>query len=66
MLEGYQKATERVAADYGAIFIPLQQKFFELSEKYTPDYWSWDGIHPTVCGHGIIAEEWMKKCKDIV
>lgn len=66
MLKGYQDATKRVSEDYGAIFVPLQDKFFDLSEKYSPDYWSWDGIHPTVCGHGIIAEEWMEKCKTIV
>ena len=66
MLKGYQQATKRIAEDYGAIFVPLQDKFFELSEKYSPDYWSWDGIHPTVCGHGIIADEWMEKCKDLI
>ena len=66
MLKGYQKATERVAEGYGAIFVPLQEKFFELSEKCSPDYWSWDGIHPTVCGHGVIAEEWMKKCSGLI
>ncbi len=66
LLKGYQEATKRVAEDYGAIFIPLQSIFNELSEKYSPDYWSWDGIHPTVCGHGIIADEWMKRCKCII
>ena len=66
MLKGYQQATKRIAEDYGAIFVPLQDQFFELSEKYSPDYWSWDGIHPTVCGHGIIADEWMEKCKDLI
>ncbi len=66
MLRGYQEATKRVAEDYGAVFVPLQEKFFELSEKFSPDYWSWDGIHPTVCGHQIIAEEWMEKCKHLI
>lgn len=61
LLKGYQQATKKVAEDYGAIFVPLQERLFELSEKFSPDYWSWDGIHPTVCGHGIIAEEWMKR-----
>ncbi len=61
LLKGYQDATKRVAEDYGAIFIPLQEKFNELSEKYSPEYWNWDGVHPTVCGHQIIAEEWMKR-----
>ncbi len=66
MLKGYQEATERVARDYGAIFVPLQEKFNELSEKYSPEYWSWDGIHPTVCGHQIIADAWIEKCKDLI
>lgn len=66
ILKGYQDATKQVAEDYGAIFIPLQNVFNELSEKYSPDYWIWDGVHPTVCGHGIIAEEWMRCCKELI
>lgn len=66
MLKGYQQATKRVAEDYCAVFVPLQDKFFELSEEFSPDYWCWDGVHPTVCGHQIIAEEWMEKCKDLI
>ena len=66
ILKGYQDATKRVAEDYGAIFIPLQEKFNDLSAKYSPDYWSWDGIHPTVCGHQIVADEWMDKCKELI
>ena len=66
ILKGYQEATKRVAEDYGAIFIPLQGLFNELADKYSPDYWCWDGVHPTVCGHGIIADEWMKRCKDLI
>ena len=66
MLKGYQEATRRVAEDYGAVFVPLQEKFNELSDEYSPDYWSWDGIHPTVCGHGIIAEEWMKRAAHLL
>lgn len=65
-LKPYQQAVRTVAEDYGAVFLPLQDKFFELADKYTPDYWIWDGIHPTVCGHQIIAEEWMKKCSHLL
>ena len=66
LLEDYQIATMRVADDYGAIFVPLQETFNKLAEKYCPEYWIWDGVHPTVCGHQIIAEEWMKKCKGLI
>ena len=66
ILKGYQDATKQVAEDYGAIFVPLQKVFNELSEKYSPDYWIWDGVHPTVCGHGVIADEWMRCCKELI
>jgi phospholipase/lecithinase/hemolysin len=23
------------------------------------DYWMWDGIHPTVAGHELLAREWI-------
>ena len=42
------------------IFVPLQDKFNQLCEIREPDYWVWDGVHPTVCGHQILANEWMK------
>lgn len=61
-----QQKVRAVAEKYDAIFVPLQQKFDELAAKYTPDYWIWDGIHPTVCGHQIIADEWMKKCSELI
>jgi lysophospholipase L1-like esterase len=24
------------------------------------DHWSWDGIHPTYAGHGLMVQEWLK------
>lgn len=57
---GYGEVIERLAQEYNAIFIPLQEKFDSLSEEFGAEYWSWDGIHPTENGHGLIAMEWMK------
>jgi lysophospholipase L1-like esterase len=25
-----------------------------------PNHWSWDGIHPTYAGHGLMVQEWLK------
>ncbi len=57
---GYGDVIKKLALDFGAVFIPLQEKFDILSEEYGAEYWSWDGIHPTENGHGLIAMEWMK------
>lgn len=55
-----QKKTRLLAERNGAIFVPLQEKFNQLCNVREPSYWVWDGVHPTVCGHQILADEWMK------
>lgn len=59
-VSGYGEVVKQLAQDFDAVFIPLQKKFDILSEQFGAAYWSWDGIHPTENGHGLIAMEWMK------
>lgn len=61
-----QQKAKLIAERNNAIFVPLQQKFNELGAKYGNEYWIWDGVHPTVCGHQVIADEWMKCCEKIL
>lgn len=60
-MEGFSAAVQRIAPDYDGIFIPLQEKFDEACKMRESEYWSWDGIHPTENGHGLIAREWMER-----
>ena len=62
----YQAAAARVARDFGAVFVPLQEKFLGLAERYGASYWIWDGVHPTEAGHGVIAFEWMERTREIL
>jgi acyl-CoA thioesterase-1 len=50
----------RVAAEVGAVFVPLQQPFAEACAVAPPDYWAFDGIHPNAAGFALIAREWIK------
>lgn len=53
--------TRQIAAQYNAIYIPLQEIFTEhLSPTYPANYWTVDGVHPTLEGHGLIAKAWLK------
>lgn len=61
-----QEKARLIAERNNAIFVPLQQKFNELGAKYGNEYWIWDGVHPTVCGHHLIANEWLKCCEKIL
>ena len=50
------KSVKEVAEKYNLSFVPLQDKFDELSKVAEPTYWLIDGVHPTAAGHGIIAK----------
>lgn len=49
-----------IAEKYNLTFVPLQQKFDEVSASCPADYWLGDGVHPTVKGHELIKREWLK------
>lgn len=58
---GYQAAAKKIAEEYGAIFVPLQDLFDECKENTDIYNVLWDGVHPTTCGHQLIARRW-KEC----
>ena len=64
-LRSEQKIVRKLAEEFGAIFVPLQEKFDEAMKTREPSYWIWDGTHPTEAGHAIIAREWLKAAADI-
>lgn len=55
-----RKAVKNISDEFGTYFIPLYDIFRDLAEKYGPDKWTAEGVHPTVAGHGIITEEILK------
>jgi lysophospholipase L1-like esterase len=56
-----QEVVNRLAKDYNAVFVELQPVFDNACKRAPTDYWIWDGIHPTVAGHELIAREWIKQ-----
>ena len=62
-----QAIIREIAADFGAVFVPIQAELEETAEKYassvnTADsyaYWLWDGVHPTESIHWLIAQRWL-------
>ena len=57
---GYQAAAKRIAEEYGAVFVPLQDMFDELKTQTSVYDVLWDGVHPTTCGHQFIARRWKE------
>lgn len=56
-----QAIVRKLATKHNAVFVGFQEVFDKACEKAPADYWIWDGVHPTVAGHEIMAREWMKQ-----
>ncbi|BBF45464.1 lipase/acylhydrolase family protein [Lachnospiraceae bacterium KM106-2] len=61
-----QEKVRELSEEFHTVFVPLQDKFNELCEVREPSYWIWDGMHPTVCGHQVLAKQWLECTKDIL
>ena len=56
-----QEVVRQLAREYNTLFVPLQQVFDKAALRAPASYWIWDGIHPTVAGHELITQEWLKQ-----
>lgn len=56
----YQQAAKKIAAEFDAVFIPYQAIFNEAQKHARGQYWSGDGVHPSMAGAALMAEAWLK------
>ena len=54
------EAVKNIADECGQIFLPLQTMFDNACSLASAEYWIGDGVHPTVAGHKLIADAWMR------
>ena len=59
-IQGRQLIAKKMAEEFNAIFVPLQQAFTEAANNPSAIYWLWDGVHPMPNGHELIARAWLK------
>ncbi len=59
-------AVKRIAQKYDLTFVPLQKKFDEMAKAYGEAYVTWEGVHPTLAGHGLIAKELMDAIERLI
>ena len=56
---------KKLAEKYGFELIELQPAFDEACKKAPADYWTIDGVHPTMCGQEIIKQLWLEAFEKI-
>jgi acyl-CoA thioesterase-1 len=58
-LDEKRAVVSRLAAEYGAAFVPLQALLTAASEQHGAEAIAQDGVHPTMLGHRLIADAWQ-------
>jgi lysophospholipase L1-like esterase len=56
----YAKVIKKLADKYNAYFLPLQYLFDKYNQNHDASFYLFDGVHPTVQGGALIADEWVK------
>lgn len=54
-----QDIVEDLAHRYGTLHVPVQALLDQAADATTPEYWLWDGVHPTPAGHELLASAWL-------
>lgn len=57
----FAASAKKIAEEYNAVFVPLQDLFDEYAKTTDVFRLLWDGVHPTTGGHQLIARRW-KEC----
>lgn len=56
-----QAVVRKIAGEFDAVIVDYPAVFDKALKKAPAEYWIWDGIHPTVFAHELMAREWMKQ-----
>ncbi len=56
----------KMAKEFDAIFIPYQEIFDAALKRAPAEYWLGDGVHPTLAGHQLMSEAWLKATAGII
>ena len=51
----------RLAAEFEAVQVKMQDVFDGAAEAVKPEQWIWDGVHPLPQGHELIARHWLQE-----
>jgi lysophospholipase L1-like esterase len=62
-LDGKRDVVARLAAEFGAGFVPLQSLLAAAAEDRGAAALAQDGVHPTELGHRMIADAWLEVAK---
>ena len=60
-IEGMGATVTRLAKEFGAVQVRMQEVFDAAAKAVSPGQWIWDGVHPLPQGHELIARQWLEE-----
>ncbi|WP_186755985.1 SGNH/GDSL hydrolase family protein [Echinicola salinicaeni] len=54
-----KEIVQKLAQEFDALLVDYSSAFDKAFEKAPPEYWIWDGVHPTVAGHEVMTKAWL-------
>ncbi len=60
-----REVVSALAREFSAVFIPCQQILTDACARMPQEYWLADGVHPTLAGHQLLADAWLKYCQNL-
>jgi lysophospholipase L1-like esterase len=54
----------KLAAEFNAVIVDYPTVFDKVMKNTSVTYWIWDGVHPTVPAHELMAREWIKQVSE--
>jgi acyl-CoA thioesterase-1 len=58
------EVVRKLSREFKTLLIPLDSIFAIAAQRKEPTFWSQDGVHPTLAGHALIAQSWLKAVKE--
>ena len=59
------EVVHRLAGEFGALLVPLDQVFRDACLQREASWWSQDGVHPGAAGHALMAQAWLAEAEII-
>ncbi len=54
---------KKLCKEFALPLVPVQSVLNKALKQAPPEYWLKDGVHPSLAGHQLISDEWLKATK---
>lgn len=60
-VQSRQAIVKKLSAEFNTVVVDFPAVLDKAIRSTSVDYWVWDGVHPTMPAHELMAREWIKQ-----